>query len=101
METSFASGRPAVAMRSLGVESRIGRFFRVRFRKSHSCAAFPSSSASGTIVRMSVSEAAAQVNQKNAKIDPDDYRMSVGEHLEELRGRLIKSMVGFIIALGV
>ncbi len=33
--------------------------------------------------------------------DPDDYRMSVGEHLEELRGRLIKALVGFFIVLGV
>lgn len=30
--------------------------------------------------------------------DPDDYRMTIGEHLEELRGRLILSLVGFVLA---
>jgi sec-independent protein translocase protein TatC len=33
------------------------------------------------------------------QFDPDDYRMTVGEHLEELRRRLIFSMIGFVIAL--
>lgn len=33
--------------------------------------------------------------------DPDGYRMSVGEHLEELRWRLVKSLIGFAVALGV
>ncbi len=31
--------------------------------------------------------------------DPDQYRMSVGDHLEELRTRLIKGLIGFAIAL--
>jgi sec-independent protein translocase protein TatC len=31
--------------------------------------------------------------------DPDSYRMTVGEHLEELRGRMIRAMVGFLVAL--
>ena len=30
--------------------------------------------------------------------DPDDFRMSVGDHLEELRGRVIKAAVGVIVA---
>jgi sec-independent protein translocase protein TatC len=30
--------------------------------------------------------------------DPDDYRMTVGEHLEDLRRRLILALVGFVIA---
>lgn len=30
--------------------------------------------------------------------DPDSYRMSVGDHLEELRSRLIKAMVGVFVA---
>jgi sec-independent protein translocase protein TatC len=30
--------------------------------------------------------------------DPDSYRMTIGEHLEELRTRLIVSLVGFIVA---
>jgi sec-independent protein translocase protein TatC len=33
------------------------------------------------------------------QFDPDDYRMTVGEHLEELRRRLILSLIGFIIAV--
>ena len=28
--------------------------------------------------------------------DPEQYRMSIGEHLEELRWRLILALVGFI-----
>jgi sec-independent protein translocase protein TatC len=31
-------------------------------------------------------------------LDPDDYRMSVGDHLEELRSRLIKALLGVIAA---
>jgi sec-independent protein translocase protein TatC len=31
--------------------------------------------------------------------DPDSYRMTVGEHLEELRSRLIRAMIGFFAAL--
>ena len=33
--------------------------------------------------------------------DPDAYRMSVGEHLEELRRRLIYGLLGFVAALVV
>ena len=33
--------------------------------------------------------------------DPDDYRMTVGEHLEELRRRLIYGMIGLLITMGV
>src|SRR5688500_15379716 len=28
--------------------------------------------------------------------DPEQYRMSIGEHLEELRWRLILAMIGFV-----
>jgi sec-independent protein translocase protein TatC len=31
--------------------------------------------------------------------DPDEYRMSIGDHLEDLRRRLIYSIIGFVIAL--
>ena len=31
-------------------------------------------------------------------LDPDDFRMSVGDHLEELRSRLIKAIIGAFIA---
>lgn len=31
--------------------------------------------------------------------DPDEYRMTVGEHLEELRRRLIYGLLGFAVAL--
>jgi sec-independent protein translocase protein TatC len=34
-----------------------------------------------------------------AEFDPDAYRMTVGEHLEELRSRLIRALVGFFIIL--
>src|SRR5687768_1908073 len=34
-----------------------------------------------------------------AELDPDAYRMTVGEHLEELRSRLIRALVGFFIVL--
>src|SRR5947207_2019009 len=30
--------------------------------------------------------------------DPDEYRMTIGEHLEELRTRLILALVGFVLA---
>src|SRR5829696_1506243 len=33
--------------------------------------------------------------------DPDAYRMTLGEHLEELRRRLIWALLGFGLALGV
>jgi sec-independent protein translocase protein TatC len=31
--------------------------------------------------------------------DPDEYRMTVGEHLEELRHRMILALIGFVIAV--
>ena len=30
--------------------------------------------------------------------DPESYRMTLGDHLEELRGRLIKALLGFAVA---
>lgn len=33
--------------------------------------------------------------------NPDAYRMTIGEHLEELRARLVLSLVGFVIAAAV
>jgi sec-independent protein translocase protein TatC len=33
--------------------------------------------------------------------DPDDYRMSFGDHLEELRSRLIRALVGYLLAVVV
>lgn len=33
------------------------------------------------------------------QFEPDDYRMTVGEHLEELRRRLVLSLIGFVIAV--
>src|SRR3712207_5538859 len=38
---------------------------------------------------------------KSNGFDPDSYRMTVGEHLEELRGRMVKGIVGFFIAFAV
>jgi sec-independent protein translocase protein TatC len=37
----------------------------------------------------------------NGEFDPDHYRMTIGEHLEELRTRLIWGLLGFVIAAGV
>jgi Tat protein translocase TatC len=33
--------------------------------------------------------------------DPDQIRMTFGEHLEELRGRLIKSLIGILFCAGI
>jgi sec-independent protein translocase protein TatC len=33
--------------------------------------------------------------------DPDSFRMTIGEHLEELRWRMILALIGFFIAMGV
>lgn len=38
---------------------------------------------------------------KPDRFDPDDYRMSVGEHLDELRRRLIYALLGLLIAFAV
>jgi sec-independent protein translocase protein TatC len=35
----------------------------------------------------------------NGEFDPDHYRMTIGEHLEELRGRLVYGLIGFGLAL--
>lgn len=37
----------------------------------------------------------------SSEFDPDDYRMTVGEHLEELRSRLIRALLGLLIAFAV
>lgn len=36
--------------------------------------------------------------QRAEKFDPDSYRMSVGQHLEELRTRLLLALGGFVVA---
>jgi sec-independent protein translocase protein TatC len=38
---------------------------------------------------------------KSNGFDPDSYRMTVGEHLEELRWRMILAIIGFALVLGV
>jgi sec-independent protein translocase protein TatC len=35
---------------------------------------------------------------KKHGFDPEDYRMSIGEHLEELRHRLVLGLLGFLVA---
>jgi sec-independent protein translocase protein TatC len=35
---------------------------------------------------------------KKHGFDPEDYRMSIGDHLEELRHRLVLGMLGFLVA---
>jgi sec-independent protein translocase protein TatC len=37
----------------------------------------------------------------NGQFDPDHYRMTIGEHLEELRTRLVWGLLGFVLAAGV
>src|SRR5688572_22478015 len=37
--------------------------------------------------------------KKHGEFDPDDFRMTIGEHLEELRGRLVRALIGFAIVL--
>ena len=37
-------------------------------------------------------------NFRARDFDPEDFRMSVGDHLEELRGRVIKALVGVLLA---
>ena len=41
----------------------------------------------------------AGARTKSNGFDPDHFRMTVGEHLEELRGRMIKAGAGFILVL--
>ena len=38
---------------------------------------------------------------KSNGFDPDSYRMTVGEHLEELRTRMVRGLAGFFIAFAV
>src|SRR5204862_8179482 len=35
----------------------------------------------------------------NGQFDPDEYRMTIGEHLEELRSRLVRALIGFGLVL--
>lgn len=37
----------------------------------------------------------------NRAIDPQNYRMTIGEHLEELRRRLILALIGFVVVFAV
>ena len=37
----------------------------------------------------------------NGEFDPDHYRMTIGEHLEELRTRLVYGLIGFAVVLVV
>jgi sec-independent protein translocase protein TatC len=42
--------------------------------------------------------ASSQRNKPTKVVDPDEYRMTFGEHLEELRTRLILGLGGFFVA---
>jgi sec-independent protein translocase protein TatC len=42
--------------------------------------------------------ASSQQNKPAKVLDPDEYRMTFGEHLEELRTRLILGLAGFFVA---
>jgi sec-independent protein translocase protein TatC len=39
--------------------------------------------------------------KKKSDFDPDSFRMTVGEHLEDLRKRMLLGLVGFVVAMGV
>jgi len=39
-------------------------------------------------------------DSKSNGFDPDSYRMTVGEHLEELRWRMVLALLGFAVVLG-
>lgn len=41
----------------------------------------------------------APPKQQKQNFDPDDFRMTIGEHLEELRKRLIYGLVGLFVAM--
>ena len=38
-------------------------------------------------------------NKPKQKFDPDEFRMTIGEHLEELRKRLVLGLLGFAVVL--
>ena len=40
----------------------------------------------------------SEAEKKKSEFSPDDYRMTVGEHLEDLRRRLVYALIGFFIA---
>jgi sec-independent protein translocase protein TatC len=44
---------------------------------------------------------AAPDSPPTADYDPDQYRMTMGEHLEELRTRLVYALIGMAVAAGV
>ena len=39
------------------------------------------------------------LKKEKTKFDPDEFRMTMGEHLEELRKRLVYGLLGFAIVL--
>jgi sec-independent protein translocase protein TatC len=43
----------------------------------------------------------SHAGKANGEFDPDEFRMTIGEHLEELRRRLVFALIGFAVALGV
>lgn len=44
-------------------------------------------------------EPVTDAKTKHHAFDPDLYRMTIGEHLEELRTRLVRGLIGFAVAL--
>ena len=44
-------------------------------------------------------EAHGERGSKSNGFDPDSFRMTVGEHLEELRSRMVKALLGFLVVL--
>src|SRR5438477_1310128 len=40
-------------------------------------------------------------SHRAADFDPEAYRMTVGDHLEDLRRRLIHGLIGFVVGAGI
>ena len=51
-----------------------------------------------TLLNCPVSGRAKPLSYRRADFDPDEFRMSVGDHLEDLRRHLILALVGLVIA---
>jgi len=48
-----------------------------------------------------MSDAPTNEQRKSKEFDPDHFRMTIGDHLEELRIRLVLGLLGFVVAAGV
>ena len=54
-----------------------------------------------TAASASTASTTASKSKRKHDQDPEHYRMSIGDHLEELRWRMIFGLIGFVIAAAV